>query len=980
LAASGEGFLNNGMVKMNRKILLILLMGCTSGSHALPVGGVVSAGGISINNGAGSTTITQSTQNAAINWQGFNIGTSEVVKFVQPDANSVVLNRVLGADPSVIIGKLSANGKVFLLNPNGILFGKSAQINVGGLLASTLNITDSNFMAGRYQFTDAGIGTVLNQGEISINAEGGYVALLGAAVSNEGIISARLGTVALAAGTAMTLDLAGDGLLNVLVTQGRVNALIQNSGLIRADGGQVLLTTQAAGELMHSAVNNTGVIEAQSIENRNGTIRLLADMQSGSVNVAGTLTAQGGTNAGDGGLIETSASHVMIADGVVINTLAPRGKAGVWLLDPVNYTIAVTGGDETPAKVTASLATSNRLITASNDITVADAVTLATAQTLTLNAGHDVLINAPVTAVPAGAGLVLTAGNNVLVGAALTETAAGSSITISADHNVTTSAAILAVAGASTIKIDAGNDVLIGGAITGTAANSVIGISAARDVTVAAAITAVAANSIISFSAGRDLTTSPAAALLATAAGTVIDLSAGRNVSVNAAIAASAAGSSIKLISGTAGIGPGASGGTVSIGAAVASLNTTIRFNPNGYINTRPEIAAYVAKVTGMVDAKAWLFAGADNKNYDGTNNATLSLKGNPGAGGEVTMTPGSATFDSRNAGIGKTVNFSGTTISGTDAGQFALFAAAGTTTADIAERVLTLTSANKIYDGITKAITIGDNRIAGDVLTVSNVTAGFANKNVCNAQTVSVGGLTLTGRDAANYSNTIALATAANITPAPLTVTASNAAKTYGQSPALIAYSASGLVNGEVIGSVTETSPGTVSTAGVAGSPYTITPSGSTGGTFSASNYTLNYVNGLLTVMPASLKVTVANATKVYGQTMILTAFTMAGLVNGETLGAFTETSPGTAANASVAGSPYVITPGKAAGGTFNASNYAIVYVNGELTVTPLVQTLLLGVNRFSVPIEDAATTPFIVPEKLPDELLAVGNRSGEE
>ena len=965
---------------MNRKILLIFLLGGASGSHALPVGGVVSAGGISISNGAGSTTVTQSTQNAAINWQGFDIGAGEIVKFVQPNFNSVALNRVLGSDPSTILGSLSANGKVFILNPNGILFGKGAQINVGGLVASTLNLADSNFMADHYQFTGSGGGTVLNQGIISTLTDGGYVALLGAAVNNEGIISARLGTVALAAGTAITLDFAGDGLLNVLVNQGRVNALIQNSGLITAEGGQVLLTAQAAGDLLHSAVNNTGVIEAQTIENRNGTIRLLADMQTGGVNVAGTLAAQGGEKSGDGGLIETSASHVMIADVALINTLAPRGKAGLWLLDPLNYTIAATGGDETPARVTASLATSNRLITATNDITVADAVTLATAQTLTLNAGHDVLINAPVTAVPAGAGLMLTAGNNVVIGAALTETAAGSSITISADHNVTTSAAILAVAGASTIKINAGSDVLIGGAITGTAANSVIDISAARDVTAAAAITAVAANSIISMSAGRDLITLPAAALLATAAGTVIDLSAGRNVSINAAIAASAAGSSVKLISGMAGTGPGISGGTVSIDAAIASLNTTIRFNPNGYLNTRPEIAAYVTKVTGIVDAKAWLFAGAENKNYDGTNVATLSLKGNPGAAGDVMMASGGATFDSRNAGIGKTVSFGGTTISGADAGQYSLFAASGTTTADIAERVLTLTSANKIYDGITKAIMIGDNRIAGDILTVNNVTADFAGKNVGNAQAVSVGGLTLTGRDAANYSNTIALATVANITPAPLTVTASNAAKSYGQAPTLIAYSASGLVNGEVIGSVTETSSGTTSGAGVTGSPYAITPGGSTGGTFSASNYTINYVNGLLTVIPASLKVTAANATKVYGQTMILTAFTTAGLVNGETIGAFTETSSGTAANATVAGSPYVITPGKAAGGTFNASNYTIVYVNGELTVTPLEQPLSLGMNRVSVPIEDSATTPFIVPEKLPDELLVIGSRSGEE
>ena len=135
-------------------------------------------------------------------------------------------------------------------------------MNVGGLVASTLNITDGDFMAGKYNFTGAGNGTVLNQG--SINADGGYVALLGANVGNEGVISARLGTVALAAGNAMTLDVAGDGLLNVTVNQGAVNALVQNGGLIQADGGQVLLTAQAAGTCSQSAVNNTGVIQAQT--------------------------------------------------------------------------------------------------------------------------------------------------------------------------------------------------------------------------------------------------------------------------------------------------------------------------------------------------------------------------------------------------------------------------------------------------------------------------------------------------------------------------------------------------------------------------------------------------------------------------------------------------------------------------------------------------------------------------------------------
>ena len=308
-----------------KALVILLMMAFATNAYALPVGGVVTAGGASISSGAAGTTITQSTPNAAINWQSFSIGQSETVRFVQPNSSSVALNRVLGSDPSSIMGSLSANGKVFLLNPNGILFGKGASVKVGGLVATTLNITDGDFMAGTYKFAGAGNGTILNQGKI--NADGGYVALMGANVSNEGEILAKLGTVALAAGNAITLDVAGDGLLNVTVNQGAVNALVQNGGLIRADGGQVLLTAQAAGILLQSAVNNTGVIQAQTIDKHNGTIKLLGDKQSGSVNAGGTLDASA-PNGGNGGSIESSAEHVKLDDNVIVTTQSAQGTSG----------------------------------------------------------------------------------------------------------------------------------------------------------------------------------------------------------------------------------------------------------------------------------------------------------------------------------------------------------------------------------------------------------------------------------------------------------------------------------------------------------------------------------------------------------------------------------------------------------------------------------------------------------------------------
>ena len=299
------------------KILSVsLMMACGVTVQAQPMGGVVSAGAATIGGTSGKMNITQTTPNVAINWQSFGIKAGESVRFVQPDSNSVALNRVVGADPSNIFGSLTANGKVFLVNPNGILFGQGASVNVGGLVASTLAISDANFMARNYQFSGAGKGVVSNEGTINA-ADGGYVALLGANVSNQGIIAAQLGTVALAAGNAITVDLAGDKLLNVTVTQGALNALVDNGGLIRADGGQVLMTTQAAGSLFANAINNTGVVQAQTLQNVNGSIKLLGGMQGGVVSAGGTLDASGAGTGQTGGSVTLTGYHVGLFGGQI---------------------------------------------------------------------------------------------------------------------------------------------------------------------------------------------------------------------------------------------------------------------------------------------------------------------------------------------------------------------------------------------------------------------------------------------------------------------------------------------------------------------------------------------------------------------------------------------------------------------------------------------------------------------------------------
>lgn len=147
--------------------------------NALPKGGSVVAGSAAISQAANVLTVQQASQRAALNWQSFNIGAASTVNFVQPNAGAVALNRISGNEASQIYGKLNANGQVFFSNPNGMLFARGAQVNVAGILATTLNISNADFMAGNYRFTDPGNGSIRNEG--LINALGS-IALVGNSV------------------------------------------------------------------------------------------------------------------------------------------------------------------------------------------------------------------------------------------------------------------------------------------------------------------------------------------------------------------------------------------------------------------------------------------------------------------------------------------------------------------------------------------------------------------------------------------------------------------------------------------------------------------------------------------------------------------------------------------------------------------------------------------------------------------------------
>lgn len=474
-----------GKAKSSQSSVCFALLFWSASIWALPTGEQVVAGQAQVIPTAGQMQILQTTPQAIINWQGFSIQPHESVMIQQPSFNATLLNRVIGADASLIQGQFSANGQVFLLNPNGVLFSQTAQVDVGGLIASTHALSNSDFLNGNYHFSaiTASSSRVINEGIIRV-PEGGIVALIGSQVNNSGTIVTPKGSTVLAAGKTVDLDFQGAGLVEVKVSEAALQAQIDNKGAILADGGQVILTAQAAGDLTNSVINHSGIIQAKSLVERNGEIILaggdkgltevsgqvdtsgqssggkisvtgqtvtlhekatlaaqalnsgkagsilvFGDMQNGAVNVAGKLDASA-PKTGDGGFIETSAARVSVADVAQITTKAQQGKSGTWLIDPVDITVAATGGNITGAALGAALnssdvtldtagtgsctgVTCNGLTSGNGDIFINDTVSW-TQNTLTLKADRNIEINAAIT------------GNGLVVDAAGTTTALGS--------------------------------------------------------------------------------------------------------------------------------------------------------------------------------------------------------------------------------------------------------------------------------------------------------------------------------------------------------------------------------------------------------------------------------------------------------------------------------------------------------------------------------------------------------------------------
>lgn len=282
---------------------------------AYPMDGVVEAGAAEISApNPGTLVINQTSDKAIINWGSFDVGLGEHTQFVLPGRTSVTLNRDFSGDPSEILGSVTSNGRFYLVNPNGILFGQDARVDVAGLVATTHDIRSSGFLGDQLDFSIAGKpgASVINQGQIRVD-DLGFGAFVAPHVRNDGTIVAHMGKIELASASGFTLDLRGDSLISFLVENPNqygildangqpVSALVENTGSITADGGQVVLRAAAARGVVDSVINTDGIIQANTVEQRGGKI-VLGGGGTGSVKVKGKVTARGNKAGEKGGEI-----------------------------------------------------------------------------------------------------------------------------------------------------------------------------------------------------------------------------------------------------------------------------------------------------------------------------------------------------------------------------------------------------------------------------------------------------------------------------------------------------------------------------------------------------------------------------------------------------------------------------------------------------------------------------------------------------
>jgi filamentous hemagglutinin family protein len=393
-------FTKQGFTQISTLVAMALILS-NCPVQALPTGYEVVAGDVQFASPDASTlNITSQSNQAIINYQGFNILQGEAVNFLMPNSSASILNNVIGGAASQILGTLNSNGNVILVNPTGINFGPTARIDAGSILASTLRLSNQDFLNDNYMFTqdlDSAPGAIVNQGKIAVQ-QGGHVVFAGGAIKNTGTITAPLGQIHLAVGDQITVAIGNGVFIDTVVDQtlqNRVeayNTAIVNSGTLQADGGIIRAQALLKQNLYSQAVNTSGIIRVQSVEMKNGQITLLSGPTSDAiVENTGTLDVRGTETAPNGGnilltgvtvnqsgmvLLDGHTSEAVTTDLGIVVTPAIQGLDGTMEIVSLSLSDSASGptpGIDTTTEVQTGDTTSTIDTTVSPDSAEADA-------------------------------------------------------------------------------------------------------------------------------------------------------------------------------------------------------------------------------------------------------------------------------------------------------------------------------------------------------------------------------------------------------------------------------------------------------------------------------------------------------------------------------------------------------------------------------------------------------------------------------
>ncbi|MBJ7417366.1 MAG: filamentous hemagglutinin N-terminal domain-containing protein, partial [Niveispirillum sp.] len=488
-------------------------MALGGGALANPVNPTVVHGVAGFTSNGSVLEVTQGTDKAIIDWRGFDIAAGETTRFIQPGSGSIALNRVGGTTASTINGSLTGNGRIFLINPNGILFGAGSSVDVGALVATTADIANDRFLAGDYRFDRASTvadASIANSGTI----KAGMAALVAPQVRNSGTIQASLGSATLGAAQRFTLDLAGDGLISFDASSAIDGARLQQAGLVQ--GSRVVLSAATAARVVDSVVDMTGVVEARTVRQDGADIVL--DGGQGGVAVSGTLNTSGGGVRISGsqatvtagltvnGSLNTTAGAISVANGATVSSSGAQTYTGDLslagnLVGTQAGAITVTGG--------LTVGELSTIVTGGN---AGDAITLGSVNGpgfLTLDAGNGAVSLGRAGSSWALAGLsakgsaialsgVTTTGQQDYAGAVtlsgdLVSTVGGAirvtgPVTLASDSTLVTAGSASddiamtgAVNGAYALQLDAGSGrVTLGGAVGATSALKLLAAGGSR--------------------------------------------------------------------------------------------------------------------------------------------------------------------------------------------------------------------------------------------------------------------------------------------------------------------------------------------------------------------------------------------------------------------------------------------------------------------------------------------------------------------